>query len=183
MTCYSQRVEENWLQHTSEVADLQGRNCCSAPCTERCSPQQNSVDRPGPAELHAVSEADGLNLKGLPKALIPHFHPKVKMPHFVTTKMSDVVRRRGKMLYEVAPSKPGSGSDQPSAGPTYRANYAQNGFPTLEGVNSLYEVFQKSVQECATKECLGHRVDKNYIWQTYQVGTVPRLGQKSFPVF
>lgn len=80
----------------------------------------------------------------------------------------DIVKRRGKFLYEVAPGKPGN-ETQPSTGPVYRTNYAQNGFPTLQGVSSLYEVFQKSVQDWPDKQCLGRRVDKEYVWQTYKV--------------
>ena len=73
-------------------------------------------------------------------------------------------------MYEVGPGLPQT-DDTPSTGPTYRNVYSQNGFPKLDGVNSLYEVFQKSVRERPNQDCLGVRPkgSRVYEWETYQV--------------
>ena len=46
------------------------------------------------------------------------------------------------ILVEVAAGRPASG-DLPAAGPTYRNVAAKDGFATLEGVTTLFELFER----------------------------------------
>lgn len=64
----------------------------------------------------------------------------------------------GRMVSEVAPAEP-SGEGRPAVGPTYRNVVATEGYPTLEGVSTLYELFQSSAEKYADNPCLGHRVE------------------------
>lgn len=82
-----------------------------------------------------------------------------------------VVKKLGDLLYEVGPGTPAT-DGSPSTGPTYRNVYAANGYPTLEGVRSLYDVFQKSARDFGAKPCLGVREGSAYTWETYQVDSV-----------
>ena len=45
------------------------------------------------------------------------------------------------LLAQVAPAKPAS-SDEPASGPVYRNVSAKDGFPTIENVTTLYELFR-----------------------------------------
>lgn len=60
------------------------------------------------------------------------------------------------LLAEVAPAQPAKG-DKKAVGPTYRVAYAKDGFPELEGVKTLHELFQRSAKKFATRPCVGHR--------------------------
>jgi hypothetical protein len=48
------------------------------------------------------------------------------------------------LLAEVAPARPAAerGDDRPTAGPTYRNASSKDGFPTLDGVTTLHELFR-----------------------------------------
>lgn len=46
------------------------------------------------------------------------------------------------LLVEVAPGRPAAG-DLPSTGPTYRNIAAKDGFATLDGATTLYELFER----------------------------------------
>ncbi len=76
---------------------------------------------------------------------------------------------------EIGETRPAAG-DVPSASKIYRAAISKNGFPHIEGVTTLYELFDRSVKAHADKPCLGHRAVKDgaagdYEYQTYkQVG-------------
>ncbi|CAD7700609.1 unnamed protein product [Ostreobium quekettii] len=76
------------------------------------------------------------------------------------------------LLTEVAPARPATG-DLPSAGPTYRAAAFKDGAPSLEGVTTLLEVFDRSVERYPTADCLGCRPVADgkagdYVWWTYK---------------
>ena len=53
------------------------------------------------------------------------------------------------LLVEVAPGRPAS-ADQPATGPTYRNVAAKDGFTTLEGVTTLYGLFERRYQALST---------------------------------
>ena len=46
------------------------------------------------------------------------------------------------LMVEVAPGRPAIG-DLPATGPTYRNVIAKDGFATLEGVTTLFEMFER----------------------------------------
>ena len=62
----------------------------------------------------------------------------------------------GKLVAETEPGKPAQ-EGKPALGPTYRNVVAVDGYPTLEGVTTLYELFQNSVARYPDNACLGHR--------------------------
>lgn len=77
-----------------------------------------------------------------------------------------------KYIHEVAPAQPANGS-KPAVGPEYRNTIAKDGPPSLEGVTTLYELFQRSVKKYGKNKCLGHREVKNgeagaFVWETYE---------------
>lgn len=76
-----------------------------------------------------------------------------------------------KYLHEVAPAQAANGS-KPAVGPEYRNVLAKDGPPSLDGVTTLYELFQRSVKKYANNKCLGHREVKDgkagpFVWETY----------------
>lgn len=75
---------------------------------------------------------------------------------------------REKYLVEMAPEEPAK-NGKPSASATYRNILAKDKFATLE-MESLHEVFQRSVRKFAGNACLGWReAGGPYQWDTYQV--------------
>ena len=50
-----------------------------------------------------------------------------------------------------------------ASGPVYRNVCALKGFPTLEGVETLYELFAQSVQRFADNPCLGTRLSVRHM--------------------
>ena len=80
--------------------------------------------------------------------------------------------RSSQWTTEVEPARPAQG-ETPAAGPVYKATAAQGGFPSLQDVNTCYELFQRSVKLYADRPCLGSRkiVDgqaQPYTYITYQ---------------
>ena len=57
----------------------------------------------------------------------------------------------------LAEYEPASNNGSVACGPVYRNVCALQGFPTLEGVSTLYELFARSVQRFADNPCLGTR--------------------------
>ena len=57
----------------------------------------------------------------------------------------------------LAEYEPASNDGSIASGPVYRNVCALQGFPKLEGVSTLYELFARSVQRFADKPCLGTR--------------------------
>jgi long-chain acyl-CoA synthetase len=62
----------------------------------------------------------------------------------------------GKWTVQTAPAAPASG-DQPAVGPTYRHVSSAEGFPTLDGVSTLHELFDRARTKYADLPCLGWR--------------------------
>ncbi|KAK9828036.1 hypothetical protein WJX81_003948 [Elliptochloris bilobata] len=78
----------------------------------------------------------------------------------------------GKLVTEVEPATPARGG-KPAYGPVYRNVTAREGYPTLEGITTLYELFSSSAAKYPDNPCLGHRpqVDGkalSYDWLTYR---------------
>lgn len=61
------------------------------------------------------------------------------------------------LLYEVAPAAPSRGEGGVATGPSYRNVIAKDGFPELDGVKTLYELFSISAKRFAKNPCLGTR--------------------------
>ena len=57
----------------------------------------------------------------------------------------------------LAEYEPASSDGNIASGPVYRNVCALKGFPKLEGVETLYELFAQSVQRFAHNPCLGTR--------------------------
>lgn len=60
-------------------------------------------------------------------------------------------------ITKVGEARPAAG-ETPSAGPIYRYSKSKDAFPKLDGVSTLFELFDKSVVKFAKQPCLGHRV-------------------------
>lgn len=72
-------------------------------------------------------------------------------------KRTMVVRRKKvNFLVEVAPPREATAS-KPGTGPTYRNVSAKDGFSKLEGVETLFELFSRSVEKFPDNPCLGFR--------------------------
>ena len=56
-----------------------------------------------------------------------------------------------------APATPAGEGGAPAAGPTYRHVSAKDGFPTLDGVATLHELFDRARTKFADSPCLGWR--------------------------
>jgi len=101
---------------------------------------------------------------------------------------------RDEQVVEIGSDRPAS-SAVPSASKIFRHASAKDGFPTLDGISSLYELFTQSVEKFPSNKCLGHRpklADGTvgpFAWKTYKevadevaliasgikaVGTVPK---------
>ena len=57
----------------------------------------------------------------------------------------------------LAEYEPADSSASPPVGPAYRNVCALKGYPTLEGAETLYELFSRSVERFANNPCLGTR--------------------------
>lgn len=62
------------------------------------------------------------------------------------------------LLAEVAPGRPASGG-KPAVGPTYRNKHAKDGFPTITGVTTLYELFRSAQASSGLAHCVGVNPD------------------------
>lgn len=60
------------------------------------------------------------------------------------------------LLYEASPAVPAS-AGKPARGPEYRVLAAKEGWPKLEGVTTLYELWTTSVEKYGPRRCLGWR--------------------------
>ncbi|GAV65773.1 AMP-binding domain-containing protein [Cephalotus follicularis] len=78
-----------------------------------------------------------------------------------------------KYIIEVEKSKAGK-DGKPSMGPVYRSVFAKNGFPApIQGIDSCWDMFHKSVEKHPNKKMLGRREIVNgkagkYVWLTYK---------------
>ena len=63
---------------------------------------------------------------------------------------------KNSLVYEASPAEPAS-AGKPARGPEYRVLGAKKGWPTLEGVTTLYELWTKSVEKYGPRRCLGWR--------------------------
>ena len=63
---------------------------------------------------------------------------------------------KNSLVYEASPAEPAS-AGKPARGPEYRVLGAKKGWPTLEGVPTLYELWTKSVEKYGPRRCLGWR--------------------------
>ena len=59
-------------------------------------------------------------------------------------------------MYEASPAVPAS-AGKPARGPEYRVLAAKKGWPKLEGVETLYELWTTSVEKYGPRRCLGWR--------------------------
>ena len=81
----------------------------------------------------------------------------------ITLRAIDVLREKSmtrkaeNLLCEVSPPSPSDGKDSPGCGPTYRNIAAKDGFPPLDGVTTLYELFKRSASRFPNNPCLGTR--------------------------
>jgi hypothetical protein len=65
--------------------------------------------------------------------------------------------------YLLAEYEPADAKADPAVGPTYRNVCALDGYPsTLEGAETLYELFTSSVERFADNACLGTRPKVRY---------------------
>ncbi|KAK9816726.1 hypothetical protein WJX72_004272 [[Myrmecia] bisecta] len=73
------------------------------------------------------------------------------------------------LVVKVAAGRPGK-KDVPEVGPTYRNIEAKDGFLALQGISSLWELFESSVKRFPGSQCLGSRPgpDATFEWLTYQ---------------
>lgn len=62
----------------------------------------------------------------------------------------------GDLVVQVGEATPASG-DKPACGPILRSHLAKDGYPVLENVTTLYELFQRSVKTYGDRPCLGKR--------------------------
>lgn len=65
-----------------------------------------------------------------------------------------------------------SSETSPSKGPVYRSALAKDGYPTLEGISTVWDLFSKSAEKYSSNNMLGKReiVDGKvgkYVWLTY----------------
>ena len=67
---------------------------------------------------------------------------------------SDMVQTGEGLLAEYEPPDKAA---SPPVGPTYRNVCALEGYPTIEGAETLYELFSRSVERFANNPCLGTR--------------------------
>ena len=65
-------------------------------------------------------------------------------------------KAREEWVIEIGSERPAT-SAVPSASKIFRHVSAKDGFPTLEGISSLYELFTQSVNKFPSNKCLGHR--------------------------
>ena len=81
--------------------------------------------------------------------------------------------QRYSWIAEIGSDRPAS-STIPSASKIFRHASAKDGFPTLDGISSLYELFTQSVDKFPNNKCLGHRpklADGTvgpFSWKTYK---------------
>lgn len=68
-----------------------------------------------------------------------------------------MTRKAENLLCEVSPPSPSDGKESPGCGPTYRNIAAKDGFPSLDGVTTLYELFRRSASQFPNNPCLGTR--------------------------
>ena len=78
-------------------------------------------------------------------------------------------RLRDRFLHVAATADP-----RASVSETVRNKVAKDSFVALQGVSSLYEVFQRSVARWPNNSCLGRRVADAWVWQTYKVSSAQR---------
>ncbi|KAL4427692.1 hypothetical protein ABPG75_001781 [Micractinium tetrahymenae] len=83
------------------------------------------------------------------------------------TGAAEMVKQGASYLVEVAGPTPANGEDKPASGPVYRAAIAKDGPPAIP-YQSLYEMFQASVQKFPDNNCLGRREGAGYSWLTYK---------------
>ena len=78
-------------------------------------------------------------------------------------------QNRDSFLVEVAPGSPGA-TEKPAVGPVYRNKLARDGYSSFEGVDNLFDLFSRSVDSYADKECIGWRPsgDEPFKWLTYR---------------
>ena len=60
------------------------------------------------------------------------------------------------LVYEASPAEPAS-EGKPARGPEYRVLASKKGWPKLEGVSTLYELWATSVEKYGPRRCLGWR--------------------------
>ena len=75
-------------------------------------------------------------------------------------------RLRERFLYIAA-----TADSRASVSETVRNKVAKDSFVALQGVNSLYEVFERSVARWPDNKCLGRRVADVWVWETYRVSS------------
>ena len=63
---------------------------------------------------------------------------------------------KNSLVYEASPAVPAS-AGKPARGPEYRVLAAKEGWPKLEGVTTLYELWTTSVEKYGPRRCLGWR--------------------------
>ncbi|GBG62926.1 hypothetical protein CBR_g34297 [Chara braunii] len=75
-----------------------------------------------------------------------------------------------KWIVEVEPANTEA---SPVAGPVYRSVFAKDGFPSLKGVETCWDIFRSSCEKFPDNELLGHRPNLDgqaqpYVWKTYK---------------
>ena len=76
------------------------------------------------------------------------FQPRPALPHSTPLSISTMPRQQWSVV--TSPATAG-------AGPTYRHVSAKDGFPTLDGVSTLHELFDRARTKFADSPCLGWR--------------------------
>ncbi len=79
---------------------------------------------------------------------------------------------RDKYVVAVSEARPAA-DGKPSASPIFRAAGSKDKLPSLEGVTTLFDLFERSVKLYAANQCLGARTKGadgkagEFVWQTY----------------
>eukprot|EP00884_Botryococcus_braunii_P018318 jgi/Botrbrau1/516/Bobra.110_2s0145.1 len=82
-------------------------------------------------------------------------------------------RLRSDLWVQKAPARPEDG-DKPSVSAVWVNELAVDGYPSLEGVENLHDMFERSVKAHPDRRCLGHRPSTQqgeagpYEWLTYK---------------
>ena len=69
----------------------------------------------------------------------------------------DDMKHAENLLVEVEAAQPSKGEGTVAIGPTYKNVIAKDAYPTLDGVKTLYELFNSSAKRYAKNPCLGSR--------------------------
>lgn len=80
----------------------------------------------------------------------------------LTAVQEEDMKKPQNLLYEVETAQANGGDGIVAIGPTYRNIVAKDSYPTLDGVETLYELFIGSAKRYAKNPCLGYRPQASF---------------------